>query len=898
MPTTTELRLLLRHPVDFEVADVPADSRFVFHAPDGERRVTASEAIGALSQGIRTMNADPTVRAWATPAILALRLMATGQLAAPDANASSQLQEAGGAVGPDPVSGRRKVKGFIAALAADAPAVATQPQTGGADEARGPGRGRASLDPPPLVERPTVRPRTFSGTLVVTFRARPDEVVADVRLRVKPVDAAWAAVDVADVWRRDDHHFGAGARPGIRQLITSAAGAWHPVARLLSDLESGSIAVTADELGELGRSRVESLLRSYRLSVSWPDSLVRELDTRPTLRRVEPDDASAAGADDVDGPPSTLAFSTDRAPAFGPERLFRFDWNLALGDEKLTQAELDELANAQHGLIRMRDQWILVDPASTQALVRRTSADLTGIEALRAAVTGEIVVGDVTTQVETTGWLEDVRERLARRAPRTGVKAPDALDGTLRSYQLDGVRWMAQLVELGLGGILADDMGLGKTVMLIALHLHLAEQHGETRPTLVVCPASVVANWEREIRRFAPGEPVRRHHGTSRSLEGADSGFVVTTYATLRRDAELLADHPGWGVVVADEAQNVKNARSAAAKALHGIPAPVRLALTGTPVENSLSELWALLDWTTPGLLGSLEEFRTHWARPIERNHDRDRAAELSRLVRPFLLRRRKSDPGIAPELPPKTETDYQVNLTREQVGLYEAVVRETLAQVRESTGIRRRGLVVKLLTQLKQICNHPAQFLREPEPVLEGRSGKLAMFDELVDEIVAEDGAVLVFTQYARMGHLLQRRLDERTISSQFLHGGTPVAKREQMVTRFQAGEVPVFILSLKAGGTGLNLTRADHVLHYDRWWNPAVEDQATDRAHRIGQTRPVHVHRLVAEGTIEESVAQLIASKRELADAVVNAGEGALTELSDTELTELVRLRRGPGD
>lgn len=897
MPTTTDLRLLLRHPVDFEVADSPADSRFVFQSPEGERRATASEAIGALSQGIRTMNADPSVRAWATPAILALRLMATGRLAAPDATAASQLQEAAGAIGPDPASGRRKVNGFIAALAADAPAVASQPQSD-AEEPRGPGRRRPSLDPPPLVERPTVRPRTFSGTLVVTFRNQPGDVVADVRLRVKPLDAAWAAVDVADVWRREDHHFGAGARPGIRQLITTAATAWQPLARLLSDLETATLAVSADELGELGRSRVESLLRAHRVSVSWPDTLVRELDSRPTLRRVEQGEPTAAeGFDALDGP-STRFTGNDRAPAFGPDRLFRFDWNLALGEEKLTQAELDELATAQHGLIRLRDQWLLVDPARTQALVRRTSQELSGIEALRAAVTGELVVDDVATEVETIGWLDDVRDRLARRSTALDLEAPKALDGTLRTYQLDGVRWMAQLVDLGLGGILADDMGLGKTVMLIALHLHLAEERGKTEPTLVVCPASVVANWEREIRRFAPDVPVRRHHGTARSLDGADSGFVVTTYATLRRDAELLARHPGWGMVVADEAQNVKNARSGAARALRSIPSPVRLALTGTPVENGLSELWSLLDWTTPGLLGSLEEFRGYWARPIERGQDRERAAELSRLVRPFLLRRRKSDPGIAPELPPKTETDYQVHLTREQVGLYEAVVRDTLQQVRESSGIQRRGLVVKLLTQLKQICNHPAQLLREPEPVLAGRSGKLAMFDELVDEIVAEDGAVLVFTQYARMGHLLQRRLDQRKIRSQFLHGGTPVGRREEMVTRFQAGEVPVFVLSLKAGGTGLNLTRADHVLHYDRWWNPAVEDQATDRAHRIGQTRPVHVHRLIAEGTIEESVAQLIASKRELADAVVNSGEGALTELSDTELTELVRLRRGPGD
>jgi len=338
----------------------------------------------------------------------------------------------------------------------------------------------------------------------------------------------------------------------------------------------------------------------------------------------------------------------------------------------------------------------------------------------------------------------------------------------------------------------------------------------------------------------------------------------------------------------------VKNPRARTAQALRTIPAVARLALTGTPVENNLSELWAILDWTTPGLLGTHEQFRVQWSRPIEARRDAGRATGLSQLIRPFVLRRRKSDPGIAPELPPKIETDHSINLTREQVGLYEAVVRSTLAEIESAVGIRRRGLVVKLLTQLKQICNHPAHFLRQLDGRLPGRSGKLTVFDELVEEIVAEDGAVLVFTQYAQMGRLLSRHLDEKKIKSQFLHGGTTIKAREKMVHQFQGGEVPVFVLSLKAAGVGLNLTKADHVIHFDRWWNPAVEDQATDRAHRIGQTKNVQVHRLISEGTIEESIDELIRSKRSLADAVVNGGEGALTELSDAELAKLVRLRR----
>lgn len=885
MPTTTDLRVLLRHPVDFVVGDEPEESRFVFQAPDGEQEVTATEAIGALSQGIRTMNADPSVRAWATPAILALRLMASGRLAAPDSASASQLQEAGRGVGPDAVAGQAKVRGFLAALAVDAPAVATQPQ-GAEPDRQGMRPGPASVGssaPQPVVEHVPVRPRSFSGRLTIVLRDGPDAEghVADVGLEVKPLDAAWGAVDVAELWHRDDHHFGPGARPGVRTLVTTAAAAWAPLTRMLGRLDRGSIAVTAAEVAELGRTRVTSLLRAYRVEVAWPEGLVRALDVRPTVRRVDD------------------AMPHDRPRAFGREQVFRFDWNLALGDDTLEAEELDALAEAQHGLVRLREQWVLVDQAHTREVLERPTRELTALEALRAAVSGEIEVDDTRTTVSTEGWLADVRRRLAEHGAREPVEPSPRLAGTLRAYQRDGLRWMAQLVDLGLGGILADDMGLGKTVMLIALHLHLedsATAAGEpTSPTLVVCPASVLGSWVREIERFAPGVPVRRHHGTGRTLEGVTEGFVVTTYATLRRDAEQLATFaPGWGVVVADEAQSVKNVRSAAARALRSIPSPVRLALTGTPVENGLTELWSILDWTTPGLLGGLQDFRRQWSRPIERWQDDDKAAALSRLVRPFLLRRRKSDPGIAPELPPKTETDYRVHLTREQVGLYEAVVRETMAEIESTEGMQRRGLVVRLLTQLKQVCNHPAQLLREPRATLTGRSGKLDLLDDLLDEIIAADGAVLLFTQYAQMGHLLMRHLADRRIDAQFLHGGAPVPTREALVAQFQAGAFPVFVLSLKAGGTGLTLTRADHVIHYDRWWNPAVEDQATDRAHRIGQTTSVQVHRIIAEGTIEESVAELIASKRALADAVVNAGESALTELTDAELSDLVRLRR----
>ncbi|GAA0404983.1 helicase SNF2 [Acrocarpospora corrugata] len=584
------------------------------------------------------------------------------------------------------------------------------------------------------------------------------------------------------------------------------------------------------------------------------------------------------GTGDPPGDPRTL---------FSGGGLLRFDWQLALGGDPLTEAEMDLLAESHRPLVRLRDQWVLLDAAATARLRNRTLKSLTPIAALALALAGTADIDGEQVEIAATPWLETLRRRLTEPQAAEPIGAPPGLTATLRDYQLRGLRWLAALTALGLGGCLADDMGLGKTVTLIALHLHRGGG-----PTLVVCPASLLGNWEREIRRFAPGAAVRRHHGPARTLAGVSGGFVLTTYGTMRLDAAELAG-TGWDLVVADEAQHVKNPRSGTARALRTIPAAARVALTGTPVENTLTDLWAILDWTTPGLLGTVGGFRARWVRPIESDKDPVVADRLAALVRPFLLRRRKSDPGIVPELPPKTETDQPAPLTREQAALYAAVVRETLAKIAEADGMARRGLVVKLLTGLKQICNHPAQYLKEPHGRLTGRSGKLELLDELLDTIVAEDGAALVFTQYVTMARLLERHLAARGLPTQLLHGGTPVARREELVRRFQDGEVPVFLLSLKAAGTGLNLTRADHVVHFDRWWNPAVEEQATDRAHRIGQTRPVQVHRLIAEGTVEDRIADLLAGKRALAEAVLSAGEAALSELPLDELTRLVELR-----
>ncbi|HET6741976.1 MAG TPA: DEAD/DEAH box helicase [Kribbella sp.] len=682
--------------------------------------------------------------------------------------------------------------------------------------------------------------------------------------------------DAYDVWAADVAGFGPRARIDATLAIRRAARVWQPLGRLLDSAVPDRMDLADEDVADLLAGSAQRLAAAG-IDLHWPRSLGRSLTARAAITS-------------ADGPPSSLP------GFFQGDRTLDFSWQVALGDDPLTESELDQLAEATRPVVRLRDQWMLIDPELARKARERILKPVTPIDALGAALTGTTEIDGRQITVTSTQWLEELRARIADpdRADDP-IESPPGLEATLRDYQLRGLRWLARMTSLGLGGCLADDMGLGKTITLISLYLHRRQSADTAGPTLVVCPASVLGNWEREIQRFAPGTPVRRFHGTSRSLDEAQDGFVLTTYGTLRRDAARLAGHP-WALVVADEAQHVKNPSSGTAKALRTVPAKARVALTGTPVENNLSELWAILDWTTPGLLGRLGTFRSQWATPIEADKDEEVAARLAKLVRPFLLRRKKSDPGIAPELPPKTETDQPVSLTREQVVLYEATVRELMEAVRTSDRMARRGLIVKLLTGLKQICNHPAQYLKEPDDArLTGRSGKLELLDELLETIVAEDGAVLVFTQYVAMARLLERHLTARGIGAQLLHGGTPIPQREQMVDRFQAGEVPVFLLSLKAAGTGLNLTRAEHVVHYDRWWNPAVEDQATDRAYRIGQTRPVQVHRLIAEGTIEDRIAAMLATKRELADAVLTGGEAALTELSDTELADLVELRGG---
>ena len=895
-------RVPVTGPARVRAADPPRDSSVEFS--DGMTTVSlpVREALPVLARARRGGRPHPTVALLAEAGILALRLVGAGRFepgdgrwlpSALDPDEDERVRRLAAEASYDawsPSAAESAVHDLVAAVVDALPRGTPGALTS---------TFRRRLDAELVRPRPTGSGGAGMPALVtISLRVEADEeelVAGSVRLVLQVHDELdpLHLCDAALLWTgtSEDHGFGDRARTHAAIALRAAAHAWPVLDRLLELRVPDEITLDTDELVSLLDDGVAALRRGG-VDVLWPRSLGRDLTTRAAL---EHRDERAQ-----EGPLMT--------GLFGPDAMFAFRWQVALHGEPLSDAEMRQLATAASPVLKLRGAWTVVDPQVARKAKKRLIRTITPVQAVAAALTGTVEVEEGEAEVIVGASLLKVRERLLGAATRDPLAAPAALRATLRGYQRHGLTWLDQLTTLGLGCCLADDMGLGKTITVIALHLHRLESSSEqVRPTLVVCPASLLGNWEAEIERFAPGTPVRRFHGGRRSLAdlegalpGTDPGFVLTTYGTLRSD-HGTRDASGprlrdvtWGLVVADEAQHVKNAASAAARALRAIPGTARVALTGTPVENNLSELWAILDWAIPGLLGSRNAFRKVWAAPIESGVHEEKTRQFADLVGPFVLRRKKSDPGIAPELPPKTETDHPLGLTREQVVLYEAFVRDTMERIERADEDSRRGLVLSLLTGLKQICNHPAHFLKQSGAVrLTGRSHKLDLLDELLTTILAEGGAALVFTQYVAMARLLETHLDRLGMAHQFLHGGTPVREREAMVARFQQGEAPVFLLSLKAGGTGLNLTRADHVIHFDRWWNPAVEDQATDRAHRIGQTRAVQVHRLVTEGTIEQRIGQLLHRKRSLAESVLGSGEVALTELSNEELRDLVSLR-----
>ncbi|AFZ16801.1 DEAD/DEAH box helicase [Allocoleopsis franciscana] len=592
----------------------------------------------------------------------------------------------------------------------------------------------------------------------------------------------------------------------------------------------------------------------------------------------------------------------------GLQSLLKFKWDLAIGDKTISKKEFDRLMSLQSPIVEVGGEWIALQPSdvkAAQAIFATSQEEMT----LRVEDALRLSTGDTTTlaklpvvKFEASGALQELITNLTGNQSVELIETPEGFHGTLRPYQLRGASWLAFLERWGLGACLADDMGLGKTIQTIAFLLHLKQQEVLESPTLLVCPTSVLGNWEREVKKFGSSLKVIVHHGDKR-LKGKafaravkDKQLVITSYPLLFRDATTLEDI-SWQGVVLDEAQNIKNPSAKQSKAARELKAGFRIALTGTPIENRLSELWSILDFLNPGYLGNQQFFQRRFAMPIEKFGDRDSLQTLRSLVQPFILRRLKTDKDIIQDLPEKQEMNVFCGLSAEQATLYQKLVDESLTEIESSEGIKRHGLILTLLLRLKQVCNHPAQYLKEKNLGEAKRSGKLLRLQEMLEEAISEGDRALIFTQFAEWGKLLQPYLEKQLgWETLFLYGSTKKQQREEMVDRFQNDpEGPrILLLSLKAGGTGLNLTRANHVFHVDRWWNPAVENQATDRAFRIGQTRNVQVHKFVCNGTLEERINDIIESKKQLAEQAVGAGEDWLTDMDTDQLRSLLLLDR----
>ncbi|MEC0243698.1 DEAD/DEAH box helicase [Paenibacillus dokdonensis] len=624
---------------------------------------------------------------------------------------------------------------------------------------------------------------------------------------------------------------------------------------------------------------------------------------------------------------------------FGLDSIIQFDWRIAIGETQLTESEFNELVARNERLVRFRGEWISLDPA----LLKQIGQMMAGVDSTeglsfqdvlhlhlqgrddepdRGAETDQPQDASqrIELEVELNEHLVKLISQLGQQSEWPKLPVPSGLKAELRSYQYDGYSWLAFLRRFGLGACLADDMGLGKTVQFITYLLHLKESSADAahrQPSLLICPTSVLGNWQKELSRFAPSLNVMLHYGSRRSSEQAfreeirQADVILTSYATATLDQDLLKEFT-WESLCLDEAQNIKNAQTKQSSAVRSFPARHRIALTGTPIENRLSELWSLYDFMNPGYLGSLRTFNIRFIQAIEKEHDEQRTVHLQKLVKPFMLRRKKKDPAIQLDLPDKNEMKTYIHLTTEQGALYDQTVNDLMNRVQKLEGIERKGAILAALTHLKQLCDHPLLLTGEPfvnheDPnesmdieTLINRSSKLERLLAMVRELREEGERCLIFTQYIGMGemlqHVLRQELQEPVL---YLNGSTSKTARDRMIDQFQSqtltpAEQPnVFILSIKAGGVGLNLTAANHVFHFDRWWNPAVENQATDRAYRMGQTKDVQVHKFISLGTLEERIDEMLESKQQLSDNVISSSESWITELSTDALKDLFTLR-----
>jgi SNF2 family DNA or RNA helicase len=587
------------------------------------------------------------------------------------------------------------------------------------------------------------------------------------------------------------------------------------------------------------------------------------------------------------------------------DALISYQYQLSIAGQVVSEQEWRQLVNAKTPLVQFRGQWMELDRDRMQQLLQfwqtqgQTSPEMPLLDLLR---TGAEAADDLEWDHDQA--VQGMLDRLNDKSAFAPIADPPALQGTLRDYQKRGVAWLQYLEQLGLSPCLADDMGLGKTIQVITRLLTEREQATELPPTLIIAPTSVLGNWRKEIERFAPQLRTLVHQGSAREKDARSFAascqsydVVLTSFALARLDEKLLRSG-AWHRVVVDEAQNIKNPQAAQTRAILKLAAPHRLALTGTPVENRLRDLWAIFNFLNPGYLGKEAQFRRAFELPIQKGHDAAQSMTLKKLAEPFILRRLKTDKRIIDDLPDKVEQKMYCPLTPEQASLYEAVVKDVARELDEAEGIQRRGLILSTLMRLKQICNHPAQFLQDGSAFSAERSHKLQRVGELAEELIESGESALIFTQFTEIGAALERYLSQtRHYPTYYLHGGTSAARRDRLVADFQdpASAPSLFILSLRAGGVGLNLTKANHVFHFDRWWNPAVEDQATDRAFRIGQRKNVFVHKFVALGTLEERIDTMIEEKKQLSSLVVGTDEAWLTELDNDTFKDLIALRRG---
>ncbi|WP_046181393.1 DEAD/DEAH box helicase [Domibacillus tundrae] len=588
----------------------------------------------------------------------------------------------------------------------------------------------------------------------------------------------------------------------------------------------------------------------------------------------------------------------------GMNAILDFDFKVALGGAEMTEEEFLSLAGAGSRLVKANGRWVHLDPeviGKIKALMEKAKQEgITVVDVLNQEFADPDDAARVHIRLNRS--LQAMIDRLKSGADIPLLAPPDKLHGELRPYQLAGMSWLLFLRECGFGACLADDMGLGKTVQLISYLLHVKKNERPETPALIICPTSVLGNWQRELAFFAPDLSVMLYYGKDRprdeafSEEISHADVVLTTYGLVHSDFETL-QKVEWSTAALDEAQNIKNAGTKQSRAVRKLNSRHAVALTGTPMENRLSELWTIFDFTNRGWLGSLTQFQKTYMAPIEKDHDAERVTALQAKIRPFLLRRTKTDPEAALGLPDKVEQKEYCPLSKEQAVLYEQTVRETMEQIGQLSAFERRGLILRLLNELKQLCSHPALYLKEKKPVdVRSRASKMDKLMELAGNIFEQNEACLIFTQYIGMGEMIQRELaEEFGIRVPFLNGSTPKLERDKLVMQFQNGEFPFFLLSLKAGGTGLNLTAANHVIHYDRWWNPAVENQATDRAYRIGQSRFVHVHKFITTGTIEEKIDAMIESKQAASSEIIQSG-AFIANMNDQDLLNLFKLDKSP--